>query len=154
MGRKDSIQRDFDRLEMWTCAKLMNFDKAKYKLLHLGGGNPKNRLSGEWIKTTPGEKNLGMFVNRKLSITHQCVLADQKANYVLGFIRCEQQLGYCPFQFVIEINPLKGFFCFDPYPLLSPGEATSGVLCPVLGSLGQERHGAPGDSPAESNKDD
>lgn len=32
----------------------------------------------------------------------------------------------------------------DPTPLLSPGEATSGVLCPVLGSSVQEGQGAPG----------
>ncbi|KAJ7420627.1 hypothetical protein WISP_47589 [Willisornis vidua] len=35
----------------------------------------------------------------------------------------------------------------DPAPLLSPSEAASGVLCPVLGTSGQERHGAPGASP-------
>lgn len=28
---------------------------------------------------------------------------------------------------------------WPPHPVLSPGEATSGVLCPVLVSTGQER---------------
>ncbi|KAJ7405711.1 rna-directed dna polymerase from mobile element jockey-like [Willisornis vidua] len=32
----------------------------------------------------------------------------------------------------------------DPAPLFSRYEAIFGVLCPVLGSLIQERHGAPG----------
>lgn len=38
-------------------------------------------------------------------------------------------------------------------PLFSPSEAASGVLCPVLGSLVRERHGAPGAAPVEGNKD-
>ena len=37
--------------------------------------------------------------------------------------------------------------------LFFPGEATSGVLCPVLGSSAQERQGTAGESPAEGNKD-
>lgn len=41
----------------------------------------------------------------------------------------------------------------DPAPLLSPGDATPGVLCPILGSLVQERHGAPGAGSVEGNKD-
>ena len=39
-------------------------------------------------------------------------------------------------------------------PLHCPGEASSGVLCPVLGSLVQERWRATGESPAEGYKDD
>ena len=41
----------------------------------------------------------------------------------------------------------------DPSPLFSTGEATSGVLCPSLGSSVQERHGATGASPAQGHKD-
>ena len=41
----------------------------------------------------------------------------------------------------------------DPSPPLCPAEATSGVLCPVLGSSAQERQGTAGESPAEGNKD-
>lgn len=42
----------------------------------------------------------------------------------------------------------------DPVPLLSPSEATFGVLCPVLHPSVQDTHGAPGADPGEGNKDD
>lgn len=40
----------------------------------------------------------------------------------------------------------------DSSPPLGPSEATSGVLCPVLGSAVKKRHGTTGESPAEATK--
>jgi len=42
----------------------------------------------------------------------------------------------------------------DPSPLLSTGEATPSVVCPVLGSPVEERHGCTGESPANGLKVD
>lgn len=63
-----------------------------------------------------------------------------KANGFLGFIR--QSI----------VSKLKEAIDFSP--ILSTGEATAGVLCPVLGFSMQERQGHTGGSPAKGFKGD
>jgi len=79
---RDAIQRDLDRLEGWAHANLMKFNKAKSTVLHWGQGNLKNRyrLRGEWLESSPEEKDLGVLIDERLNMSW---LAAQKDSCIL-----------------------------------------------------------------------
>jgi len=73
--------------------KCTKFIKAKCKVLHVGRGNPKHkyRLGGQWLESSPEEKDFEVQVDEKLNTSWQCAPAAQKTNRILGCIeKCGQ----------------------------------------------------------------
>ncbi|CAM5080058.1 unnamed protein product [Eretmochelys imbricata] len=138
---RDKIQRDLDKLEDWAKRNLMRFNKDKCRVLHLGRKNTMHRyrLGTKWLGSSSAEKDLGVTVDEKLDMSQQSALVAKKANGILGCI-CS---GIA--------SQIEGCDCS---PLFDTGEASSGVLCPVLGPTLQEGCGKTGKRPAEGNKND
>ncbi|KAJ7406026.1 hypothetical protein WISP_136303 [Willisornis vidua] len=67
----------------------MRLNKTKCKVLHMGWVNPGDpyRLRDEQIESSPAEKDMGVLVNERLDMSHQYVLAVQRKNHILVFIK-------------------------------------------------------------------
>ncbi|KAJ7399366.1 rna-directed dna polymerase from mobile element jockey-like [Pitangus sulphuratus] len=84
-----ALQKDLDRLERWAEKNLLKFNKDKCRVLHLEKSNPGHQysLGANLLESSSMEKDLGVLMDNKLSISQQCVLVAKKASGILGCIR-------------------------------------------------------------------
>ncbi|PKU34373.1 rna-directed dna polymerase from mobile element jockey-like [Limosa lapponica baueri] len=132
--------------KVWTKEDfpLAEEDQAREQLSKLDirmsmGPDGMHLLGSDLLESTSEEKDLGVLVDDRITMSQQCALVAKKPKGILGCIRksIDKQVG-------------GGY----PPPPLCPGEAASGVVCPVLGSPVQERQGTAGEGTTEGYKDD
>ncbi|CAM4536291.1 unnamed protein product [Lepidochelys kempii] len=85
----DIIQEDLDDLVNWSNSNRMKFNREKRKVMHLGINNENfsYKVGTHQLEVMEEEKDLGVLVDYRMTMSRQCDMAVKKANVVLGCIR-------------------------------------------------------------------
>jgi len=67
----------------------MRFNKGKYRVPHVGRNNPihQYRLGANLLESSSVERDLGVLVDDRLTMSQQCALAAKNAKGILGCMR-------------------------------------------------------------------
>lgn len=76
-----------DRMEKWANRNLIEFNKGKHKVLHLGKNNSRQWYTLEQPESSLAEKDLGVLPHIRLNMTQECVLVTKKASGILCCLR-------------------------------------------------------------------
>jgi len=78
-----------DRLKSWAEGNILKFNNRKCQVLLLGRNNPVQQymLGTNRMKSSFAEKDLGVVVHNKLTMSQHCTLLAKKVNSILGCMR-------------------------------------------------------------------
>jgi len=86
---RTAIQRDLDGFERGGLCQPCEAQQGKVQGPASGLGHFQAQVQvgqRRWLKSSSEERDLGVLLDERLSVSWQCVPAVQKANYVLGCI--------------------------------------------------------------------
>ena len=86
---RQSLQSDLIKIGEWSKKWQMPFNVNKCQVLQVGSNNNKYEyeINGHKINSTSQVKDLGVTITSNLKTSTQCIIAANKANRSLGFIK-------------------------------------------------------------------
>ena len=84
-----AMKRDLHKLENWSDKWLLEFNPDKCTTMHIGHRNPEisYQLNGREIKSTEGERDLGVLIAKDLKPAQHIGKIVAKANRIVGLIK-------------------------------------------------------------------